>query len=281
MQIGFIGVGSMGSALIRGLIRSGEIAEEQIILHNRSKDKLEALKKTYSSLSIAANNREVASRSDILFLCVRPMQFADVLQETNHLLRPEQILVSVTSSVSIEALEERLICKVLKIIPSITNAVGAGACIVFPGSRLSASDMKQLLHLISHFGKPMITDEQYTRITSDLSSCGPAFVSFFLEELAKSATAQTGIPKEQAIELVEQMLIGMGKLLQEEQLTLASLRERVCVPGGITLQALQVLQQEMDGCFDNLIRFTQAKFSQDVARANQMFDSWDKKKRTP
>jgi len=260
MIVGFIGTGSMGSILIESMIKTQALHPGQIVTANRTLEKAEKLAAQYPGLQTAATNREAASQSDILFLCVKPKQFKEVIDDIKSEVRESQIVVSITSTVLIRHLEEHLPCKIAKVIPSITNYVCSGATLTMYGSRMAQEDIFMLEKLLRHMSKPVAVSEEYTRICSDLSSCGPAFVAFFIEEFINAAVKYTGLPKEEATRLASEMVLGTGLLLTDGGFSPEKLRERVTVPGGITAEALRILSLDLEGTFERLIRTTHNKY---------------------
>ncbi len=123
-------------------------------------------------------------QSGIIFLCVKPVEYKkNVLDEIRSVVQPSQIVISITSPVLIEQLEDQLPCKIVKMIPSITNFVLSGATLCIHGSRMSAKDIDRVENLLGYISAPIRIAEQNTRISSDLSSCGPAFLAFFLQKI--------------------------------------------------------------------------------------------------
>ncbi|MBN3525858.1 late competence protein ComER [Paenibacillus apiarius] len=273
MKVGFIGTGSMGSTLIEALIQSGALEPEQIIASNRTIQKVHNLASQYPGLQVALSNTETVEQSDIVFLCVKPSEFKHVLDEIAETADAALILVSITSPVLIKHLESSLKCKIAKIIPSITNYVWSGASLCMYGSRIQTEDRLLLEQLMMAISRPLQVSEQFTRITSDLASCGPAFLAFFLQKWVGAAVEETGIDREEASRLACEMLLGTGKLLTEGGFTLEQLQQRVAVPGGITAEALRLLNDELEGVFQKLIGVTHAKYEEDLEKVHaQLFD---------
>src|SRR5690606_3972274 len=108
-------------------------------------------------------------------------------------------------------------------------------------------------------------------ICSDLSSCGPAFLAFFIEQFVNSAVAYTGIPKEAAVQLASEMVLGTGQLLTDCGLSPEELREKVSVPGGITAEGLRMLSLDLEGTFDRLVRTTHHKYKEEVDKVEGLF----------
>ncbi|MGF9712758.1 late competence protein ComER [Paenibacillus sp. JMULE4] len=271
MRVGFIGTGSMGSMLIETFIRSGAVNPENVVATNRTIAKAELLAANYPGLQVARSNKEAASQADLLFICVKPLEFKDVIEEIQALLTPEQIIVSITSPVLIRHLEALLPCKIAKVIPSITNHVLSGATLCIYGDRMKDEDQKRLENLLSRVSAPIRISEEHTRISSDLSSCGPAFLAFFIQKYIQAAVSATGISEEEATRLASEMTLGTGKLLTDGGFTPAALQQRVAVPGGITEEGLRIMEKELCSVFYDLIRTTHSKYEEDLEKVEARF----------
>ncbi|MFT9848599.1 late competence protein ComER [Aneurinibacillus sp. REN35] len=270
MQIGFIGTGSMGTILIEAFIESGAVPPERIIASNRTPEKLRTLVKKHPGIDTGAN-MIVAKMADVLFLCTKPLEYRTVLDEIAPYLTPEKLVLSITSSVGIRQLEAHSHCKVARVIPSITNTALSGASLVTFGSRLHDKDRTMLLSLLSNISTPIEIEEEATRISSDIVSCGPAFFSFLLQRFIDSAAAETTITEKEATRLMTEMVIGMGRLLEDGRFSLPTLQAKVCVPGGVTGIGLHVLDRETRDVFTHLIEATHRKFDVDVLEVKESF----------
>lgn len=271
MKIGFIGTGSMGSILIDALIRSDAVTADHVIASNRTIAKTERLAEKHPGLCIARSNIEVVLEADIVFLCIKPLEFKKVIDEIKQVTLPSQIIVSITSPVMIRQLEEQLNCKIAKVIPSITNSVLAGATLCMYGERMHADDQAALESLLSFIGEPLRISERHARVTSDLSSCGPAFFAFLVQRFVDAAVQETGIPYGQANRLACQMLLGTGKLLTEGGFAPDTLQQRVAVPGGITAEGLRMMEHDLGTLFNRLIQTTHAKYEEDLEKVTAKF----------
>jgi competence protein ComER len=271
MRVGFIGTGSMGRIMIEAFIQSGALNPEQITITNRTIAKAEQLAMIYPGLQLSHSSVDVLLQSDILFVCVKPLEYKAVLDQIKEDIKQTQILVSITSPVLIRHLEEQLPCKIAKVIPSITNYVSSGAALCMYSDRMSDADIEALEQLLSHISSPIRVSEEHTRISSDLTSCGPAFLSFFLQKFIDAAVEETSISKLDATRLASEMLLGTGKLLTTGGFTPLTLQKQVAVPGGITAEGLRIMEKELRGMFNNLIRTTHAKYDEDVEKVEARF----------
>ncbi|GAB2703902.1 late competence protein ComER [Paenibacillus thermoaerophilus] len=271
MKAGFIGTGSMGSLLIEAFIRSGALSPEQILVTNRTPAKARLLAERFPGVAVASSNSQAAAESSILFLCVKPMEFKRVIDEIRSAVAPSQIIVSITSPVQIRHLEEELPAKIAKVVPSIANRALAGATLCAYGKRMREEDISALESLLSRISTPIRIDERHTRVASDISSCGPAFLAFFLQQLVDAAVRVSGIPRETALRMAVQMAGATGSLLASGQFTPEELQARVAVPGGITAEGLKLLDRDLNGVFDELLRVTHAKYEEDLDKLDTLF----------
>ncbi len=269
MHVGFVGTGSMGSILIDALISSRALLPNQIIASNRTPSKAASLAKRHPGLTIAENNAGLAEKAEVIFLCVKPLEYQNALSQFADRLTGRHLLVTITSPVRLAELEDLVPCPVVRVIPSITNAACSGLTLVEFGSRVTADIRQTILTLMSHISCPLEIEEPFLRIASDISSCGPAFLSYLLQEMIRSAQEKTGISGEAATFLATQMVIGFAELLKQEIFSLPSLQERVCVPGGITGEGLAALKQGVPGLFNEVFKRTHAKFAADRHEMSQ------------
>ncbi|MEF2964775.1 late competence protein ComER [Paenibacillus sp. M1] len=271
MKVAFIGTGSMGSLLIEAFLRSGALHPHFICASNRSLQKAELLAKRHPGLRVTGSNAEAANGSQIVFLCVKPLDYPAVIQELAGVLDERQIVVSITSPVQIRMLEARIPSKVAKIIPSITHSALSGASLCIYGSRIQPEDRLLLEQLMSSISVPVAIRETETRIASDIASCGPAFIAFILQQWAEAAARHTGIGRAEAIVLGAEMLHGTGKLLTEGGFSPEELQRRVAVPGGVTAEGIAVLHSSLEHVFAGLIETTHRKYDEDLSKLDDLF----------
>lgn len=264
MQIGFIGTGSMGSILIDAFLSADALLPSQIVAFNRTPSKAEQLADRHPGILIARDNAELVESSQIVILCVKPFEYRHALEQFAANLTEQHILVTITSPVQLKDLEQLVPCPVVRVVPSITNAAKSGVTLCEFG--LSATDeiREKIFSLFAKISHPIEVSQSFLRIASDISSCGPAFLSYILQQMIVSATEETGLSQEAATYLTTQMVIGFAELLKQEIFTLPALQERVCVPGGITGEGLIPLQQSIPGLFNEVFKRTHGKFAEDM-----------------
>ena len=139
------------------------------------------------------------------------------------------------------------------------------ALCIYGRSKDEENIKERLETLISYISEPLRIEENYTRIVSDLSSCGPAFISFFCEQFVEAAVEETGISTEEATKLQATCCLEPALFLTKGGMTPAQVQERVAVPGGITAKAFKYAARETDRHISiSLIRTTHAKYKEDL-----------------
>lgn len=271
MKIGIIGTGNMGRILAEALIDGKAIFPSSLMVINRTKFKARLLKDKYKEIQIGKTTGEVALKSDLLFICVKPLDAFPILQEITPYLSEDKCLLSITSPISTQQLENIVSCSVIRAIPSITNRALAGVSLLTYGNRCREYWKTTVQQLFEKISVPVEIDEKVTRAASDIVSCGPAFFSYLLQKFILGAVKETGIDEQVATKLASEMIIGMGDLLKQGHYTLPTLMEKVCVKGGITGVGIEVLEKELGDVFEHLFKATQAKFAEDLEKVKLQF----------
>jgi pyrroline-5-carboxylate reductase len=247
MRIGFIGAGSMASALARGL---GEPA----LVYDVQRDRAESLAGELRG-SVAASNAELAEQVDVVILCHKPAQLEAVSQEVGGKARAVASIVAATPVARLEAAYPNV--PVYRFIPNIPVEVGRGVFCYSPGSRAADGPEEELLRLFSGAGVVIPLDEPLIEPAMALMSCGPAFLASVVEALA-DAGARHGLEPPQARRLVVETMAGSAAYLDANGLDPAELRRRVATPGGLTEKGLEVLERtglrsSFDGAVDLVV----------------------------
>jgi competence protein ComER len=271
LKIGIIGTGNMGTILISSLIDGFAAPPSAFFVTNRTLEKTVPLKETYPDLTVVDGAEVVVSNADLIFLCVKPHQIYPLLDSLKSSLNENKFVVSITSPVAVNQLEHVLTGPCARVIPSITNRALSGTTLITFGKRCTTDQKMSLTSLLSKISVPIEIEEKVTRVASDISSCGPAFISYILERMIEAAVNVTAISEEQATELVTQMMVGYGQLFMKDFYTLETLRKKVNVKGGVTGEGLKILEDELGPLFEHLFEKTQVKFTEDHKTVDKQF----------
>ncbi|HYA22851.1 MAG TPA: pyrroline-5-carboxylate reductase dimerization domain-containing protein [Terriglobales bacterium] len=256
MHAGFIGIGSMGGMLVRALLRCRALAPEEIWAANRSSAKLDALGGDFPGVHVASP-KQLAAECDLIFLCVGSADTATVLAQMDAELYPGQLLITTAGVIPLRALEDRVPCRVAKLIPSITQEIGAGIALLIYGSRVTAEDRDLLQGLLGRICRPEVISESLARPAIGLCSGGPALLAYLLESMADQAVrSNPELSPELARKLVQEAATATMRLLREANMTTQEIVRRVAVPGGMTAHAIQILSRHVPQAWQAIFRET-------------------------
>jgi competence protein ComER len=272
MNVGIIGTGNMGTIITESFIESTAVRPSNLYITNRTLSKAENLKDIYPDVNIEKCAEDIVAQTDVIFICIKPLDIFPMLSKLAPLLKPEQCIVSITSPLSVRQIEEVVSCNVARAIPSITNRALSGVSLLTFGENCSQKYQTYLSELFQRISLPVLIEDKVTRVASDIVSCGPAFFSFLLQRFIDSAVQETEISREQATELASGMIIGMGKLLEKEVFTLPTLQDKVCVKGGVTGEGIKVLEKELGDIFNHVFQKTHEKYYEDIREVSEQFD---------
>ncbi|WML47456.1 late competence protein ComER [Neobacillus sp. PS3-34] len=273
MRIGIIGTGNMGRILAEALIEGKAVPPSSMMITNRTKSKAYLLKNKYNKIAIGENAAEVAAHSDLIFVCVKPLDVLKILEDITPFVSPEKCLISITSPINTDQLEQVVHCSVARVIPSITSRALSGVSLLTYGKNCSEDWKGKIRNLAEKISVPVMIEDKVTRVASDIVSCGPAFFSFLLQRFIDAAVKETDIDEATAVVLAGEMIIGLGELLKQGHYTLPTLQEKVCVKGGITGEGIKVMENELGEIFEHVFQATQEKFKEDLDKVNKQFST--------
>ncbi|WP_010678197.1 late competence protein ComER [Bacillus timonensis] len=272
MNIGFIGTGNMGKILIESFVESLAVPPSKLTITNRTLEKAIAIKNSLPDITVAATNEEVVKGSDLIFICVKPLEIHPLLHQLSSSLTRNKCIISITSPISVEQLESIVNCQVARIIPSITNRALSGVSLFTFGESISSRFKDYLTFLFEQISTPVHINNDITRVSSDIVSCGPAFFTYLVRRFISAAVKETKITEEQATILASEMIIGMGKLLDKQFYTLPTLQEKVCVKGGVTGEGIKAMEEHIGELFEELFRGTHRKYDEDICEVSVQFN---------
>ncbi|MEV8271915.1 pyrroline-5-carboxylate reductase [Microbacterium sp. NPDC077184] len=250
-SIAILGAGSMGGAILQGLLASGRAS--RVTVTNRTSAKAEALTDAAASASVGLEsialetepegNARAAASADIVLIGVKPGMVPDLLDEIAPHLRPGARVVSLAAGVTIATFEAHLPAGavVLRSMPNTPAVVGKAVTGLAPGSGATPEDVATVRAVFETCGAVIEVGEEQIDALSTISGSGPAYVFLLVEELTKAAVAK-GFGEADARLMAEQTFIGAAALLDATGEDPAELRRRVTSPKGTTERAVAVLQ---------------------------------------
>ena len=248
-SIAILGSGSMGSAILSGLLQPGVTVTGGIRVTNRTRAKADDLAKLPGVTSLAVEddpeaNRRAVAGAGVVLVAVKPVMVPDLLREIADALDPGTLVISVAVGVPVATFESLLPAgiPVLRSMPNTPSVVGRGVTGLSAGTRSSESDLALGRAVFETVGTVVEVAESQIDALSTISGSGPAYVFLLIEELTKTAISK-GFTPEQAAVLVNGTFRGAAELLAQSDKTPEQLRIQVTSPKGTTERAVAVLQQ--------------------------------------
>ena len=247
MKYGFIGVGKMGGAILKGLLDSGSISKEDVYIAGRDFEKTRA-QALEAGVVPVETKQELTSLSDVIFLGVEPKTVPEVLPLIAEKYSPEKILISMAAGVTIQSIESVLgkDAKVIRIMPNAPARVGEIMASVSPNGNVTEDEQEMAVRLLSGMGKAAVVPEEMISAVIGVSGSSPAYTYMYIKALAKSA-ASYGMDEKDALKFAAQAVLGSAKIVLEECVSgetgIDTLIDNVCTPGGTTIEAVKYLRE--------------------------------------
>lgn len=243
MKIGFIGCGNMGTAMLSGMIDSGKVKPQDIMVTDKLLASRVNTQKKYG-VEIASNNVELTMIADIIVLAVKPQFYEEVLLEIKDALWTDKILVSIAPGKALSWLEEKLgkPAKIIRTMPNTPALVKEGMMGVCANHQVAKDELEFVCKLFSGFSKTELVPEHLMDVVTAVSGSSPAYVFMFIEAMADAAV-EGGMPRKQAYTFAAQAVLGSAKMVLETGMHPGELKDMVCSPAGTTIQAVRVLEE--------------------------------------
>ena len=241
MRIAFLGGGNMASALIGGLIAKGADAASLAVIEVNAAAR-ERLAARYP-VQIAETVDAAVQSCDVLVLAVKPQDAKAALASVR---LGNQLVLSIAAGLTIDTLSRWLRGhrRVVRCMPNTPSLVGAGIAALYAPPEVSAEERRKAESVLRAVGEAVwVEEERLLDPVTAVSASGPAYVFWFIEQLAASAE-KLGLERETAMKLALQTVLGAAKLAAQSDEAPAALRRNVTSKGGTTEAALKVFDEE-------------------------------------
>lgn len=242
MKIGFIGCGNMASAMIGGILKSGLATGAEIMASAKTEHTREKIRSEIKIL--CGSNCETASFADVLFLAVKPQYYEEVIAQIRECVRTDQIIVTIAPGKSLAYLAGLFKegQKIVRTMPNTPAMVGEGMTAVCPNEAVTDNDLRIVMELLESFGKAEVIPESLMDVATAVSGSSPAYIFLVIEAMADGAVAD-GMPRAKAYRFAAQAVLGSAKMVLETGKHPGQLKDMVCSPGGTTMEAVRVLEE--------------------------------------
>ena len=239
-RLAVIGAGSMGSAILRGILEKEIMSPEDIWLANPHPEKMEPFGD--KGVHTTCDNREAVLQADVVILAVKPQRIEQVVTQLAD-LTAGKCVVSIAAGISRTWLKQRLPgAMVLCVMPNTPLMLGCGACAMTEPEEMPQELFRFAYSLFACAGVVELVREDLMNAVIPVNGSSPAFF-FRMAQVMTQAAVDSGIDAEAAARLTAKTMEGAALMLQHSGKSARALEAQVCSPGGTTLAALTAFDE--------------------------------------
>lgn len=231
----------MASALVKGAVQSGALNPGEIV----GSDPVPAAARqlsTETGIKVVEGNLQVCAASDVIVLCVKPVDAMAALREMSAGLAGK-LVISIVAGLPLAALAQAAgpAARMIRVMPNTPALVHKGASAFALGPGATEEDAAAAQKLFGAVGTVCRVKEDLLDVVTGLSGSGPAYVYLVIEALADGGVLM-GLPRNLALQLAAQTVAGSAEMVLRTGQHPAVLRDMVTSPGGTTIAGLEALE---------------------------------------
>ena len=257
-RIALIGYGNMGVALARGLKKNFGALEDP---HEAGVTGLNLIVCERLPISCdfpfyhPGNVSELLSApswgpNDTIILCIKPQNLRDAAKTWRSVFfrqdnkGNEPLVISILAGTPTTMVQEIFsdTAPLVRAMPNIAATVDCSATALAASENTSAQFAQRAKDIFDTVGKSWIVPEELLDAVTGLSGSGPAYIYMIIEALSDGGV-KMGMPRQLALDLAAQTVLGAAKLVQVTNTHPAVLRDQVTTPGGTTICAIHELEK--------------------------------------
>lgn len=259
LTLAVVGCGTMGEAIVRGLIRSGKLQPAQIFATDRRAEIARALREKHG-VRATTDNLEACRSADVVLLAVKPHEVAAVVDndEMRQLLSGK-LVISIAAGIRLAQLASWLPAShVIRAMPNTPCLIGEGMTVIARRPGVTDAQALVALEIFRAVGRCLELDDKLMDVVTSLNGSGPAFAYVFLEAMCDGGV-RMGLRRDDAMQIAAQMFQGAARMVLETGLHPAALKDQVTTPAGCTIAGLLTME-------DGRIRSVIARAVEEAAR---------------
>lgn len=238
VNLGFIGTGNMGSAIIKGVL-SAQSSDGNIKVYAYDKDtaKVDALAEI--GVTKCADEAEVVKNCKYVLLAVKPQGIDAALEAIAPYVSDKTVIISIAAGISEEYIKKMTTpsAKVVLVMPNTPLLLGEGASALAKAEPTTDEEFEFVKGIFASSGAAEVVPIDKMKEIIAINGSSPAFIYLFAKGFTEYAKS-VGIDGDAAQRLFAQSLIGSAKMITDSGYTVDELIKMVSSPGGTTLAGL-------------------------------------------
>ncbi len=255
-KIAIIGGGNLGTAIAEGLVKSGFMLPEHIMVTKRNISTIQHLEN--KGILVSDNNLEAVGYAQTVILAVKPFQVADVLAGVKSKLTDKHLLVSVVTGVTMEELLHHAGKKigVVRAMPNTAIAIQESMTCICTRN-VDEVQSQYVKDMFNQLGKVVAIDEKLMDAATVLGACGIAYALRFIRANIQGGI-EIGFDSVTATLIAAQTVKGAAELLIQNGSHPEAEIDKVTTPKGCTIAGLN--EMEHQGFSSSLIKGISASY---------------------
>ncbi len=261
-----VGCGTMGNAIVGGLLRDGWLPRDRVTLTARTADAAQALSREHGVAAVT-DNVAACQAADVVLLCLKPQRLPALLAESNMVAAlADKLVISIAAGVSLERLELWMPASaVVRAMPNTPCLIGQGMTVISRGAAVSDQQIEWGKQIFASVGECIELEGKHMDAVTSLNGSGPAFAYVMLEAMADGGVMM-GLPRDVALQIAAQVFRGAASMVLDTDLHPAALRDQVTTPAGCTIAGLLNME---DGRIRSVLARTVEKAANVAAKLGQ------------
>ena len=242
-RLAFIGCGTMGEAMVKGLLHHRLVTPDQVVASHPREDRAEELRGRWG-VEVVTDNAVAAAGASLVVLTVKPQVLDEVLSDLTGRVGADSLVMSIVAGARMGRVADALgTPSVVRVMPNTPAQIGRGISVWTATRTVDATGRERAQAVLRALGQEeFVTHENELDMATALSGTGPAYVFLFMEALV-DAGVHLGFSRRVASRLVLETVRGSVEYAAQAPDHFARLRNQVTSPGGTTASAHYQLEK--------------------------------------
>jgi pyrroline-5-carboxylate reductase len=258
-RLAIVGCGTMGQAILAGLLRVQKLAPGQVVVTARTAEQARRLHERHGVTALT-DNRAACAQATTVLVALKPQRMGEVLDDDG--LRAAltgKLLVSIAAGIRVPTLQRWLPhTAIIRAMPNTPCLIGEGMTVLASGATVTEAQRAFAREVFESVGRCLELEDKHMDAVTSLNGSGPAFAYVMLEALADGGVMM-GLPRAVALEIAAQVLQGSARMVLDTGFHPAALKDQVTTPAGSTIAGLLIME-------DGRIRSVLARTIQEATR---------------
>lgn len=241
-KLAILGCGTMGEAILAGLLSSGEYQPGQIVASVRRAEVGQRITGKYG-IRTTLDNLDAANSADVVLAAFKPQMVAEIIDaDPMRLALRGKVLISIAAGVSLETLSTWLHHSVVvRAMPNTPCLVRRGMTAIALGRGATHAHAEVARRVFAPVGRVVQVEDKHMNAITSLNGSGPAFAYVMLEAMADGGVMM-GLPRDIALEIAAKVFEGAAAMVLETGSHPAALKDQVTTPAGSTIAGLLTME---------------------------------------